>query len=423
MLLPYVKILAIFVFMLLLMRKCGLALSVLLGSFVLSLLFGIMPLQWLQHALAIFSDVSILTVWAVVILVLSLSSLMESTGQAERFMAPLSKKILSPRIRMVFFPILIGLLPMPGGAVFSAPMINAVAKELPLPEQNKSLINYWFRHTAEMTWPLYPAMILAAGFSGFSTPELALWTSPMSLVYFALGWFFFVRRHAMPASVPIDFMQKEDGIWRQVFWQGAPLIIAIGGALVCEALFAIFLPQYPMDYGVVVAIFLAVVFCLWQNKKGPFTLFQTIAKPNVRSMVFIVGALGIFKNVLTQGGIVQQLVSHDSGLTALWMSATFLPMIIGALTGLMMAAVGSVFPLLLALVEASHVGSSIPWMMLGLTSALAGAMMSPLHICFVLSCQYFNVELPSSVKKVLAPGLLFILCGIGYFFILSFMVN
>ncbi len=423
MLLPYLKILAIFILMLACMRKLGLALSVFMGSFILALLFGISPLQWAEHALAIFSDVSILTVWAVVVLVLSLSSLMESTGQAERFMAPLSKKITSPRIRMVFFPILIGLLPMPGGAVFSAPMINAVAKELPMPEQGKSLINYWFRHTAEMTWPLYPAMILAAGFGGFTTPELALWTSPMSVVYFGLGWFFFVRQHNMPTTPAHDTLSIQKGLWREIFWQGAPLVIAIGGALFFEALFALFLPQYPLDYGVIVAIFLAVIFCLYQNHQGPSAFVRTITKPSVRAMIFIVGALGVFKNVLTEGGIVQQLISNDGGLYALWASVIFLPMIIGALTGIMMAAVGSVFPLILALVEASQAGSPLPWMMLGLVSALAGAMMSPLHICFVLSCQYFNVGLPSSVKKVIAPGLLFIVFGIGYFFILSGMVN
>ncbi len=409
--------------MLAIMRKCGLALSVFLGSFLLALLFGISPMMWFAHALAIFSDISILTVWAVVILVLSLSSLMESTGQAERFMAPLSKKITSPHIRMVFFPILIGLLPMPGGAVFSAPMINTVAKELPMPEQNKSVINYWFRHTAEMTWPLYPAMILAAGFSGMTTPELAMWTSPMSVVYFGLGWFFFVRQHKLPQIPYADAYGQNSGIWQEVFWQGAPLVIAIIGALCFEALFAFFLPQYPLDYGVIVALCLAVVFCLYQNNKGPKDFLCTIAKPGVRAMIFVVGALGVFKNVLTEGGIVQQLIGQDSGLLALWVSTICLPMIIGALTGLMMAAVGSVFPLILALVEAGQGLSPLPWMMLGLVSALAGAMMSPLHICFVLSCQYFNVSLPSSVKKVILPSLLFILFGIGYFFILSYVIG
>ncbi len=419
MLIPYLKIIGVFVFMLFAMRKVGLGFAVLLGSFVMSLAFGIMPLQWLEHASGIFHDISILTVWAVVILVLSLSSLMESTGQAERFMAPLAQKLTSARIRMVFFPILIGMLPMPGGAVFSAPMINAVSKELPMPEQSKSLVNYWFRHTVEMSWPLYPAMILAAGFSGITTPELVIWTFPMSLVFFALGWFFFVRPHPLP-EVPLYAKDENaQGIWRKVFWEGAPLIIAIGGALIFEGLFALFLPQYPLDYGVIVALILAVIFCLFQNKQGLGTFIKTVTKPSVRSMIFIVGALGVFKNVLSGGGVVHQLISKDSGELTLWLSVLLLPLAIGALTGILMAAVGSVFPLIIALTEALGYASPIPWVMLGLVTGLAGAMMSPLHICFVLSCQYFKVSLPNSVRKVIAPGLLYIVGGIAYFFVLS----
>ncbi len=420
MLLPYIKILSIFVLMLLIMRKLGLALAVLIGSFTLALLFERTPMQWVHSVLSVFSDVSILTVWAVVILVLSLSSLMESSGQAQRFMEPLAQKIVSPRIRMVFFPMLIGLLPMPGGAVFSAPMINAVAKELPLPEQDKSLINYWFRHTAEMTWPLYPALILAASFSGMATPILALWTAPMSVLYFAIGWYFFVRPHKM-AHIPMEYQGSQDKVWQKIFWEGAPLLIALAGALALEAFFALFFPGFPLDYGVVIALILAIIFCLYQNALGVRSFVNTLLKPGVRSMLFIVGALGVFKNVLTQHGIVEQLVSTESGIVALWLSAIFLSYTIGALTGIVIAAVGSVFPLLLALVEALQWGSPVPWIMLSMVSALAGAMMSPLHICFVLSCQYFKVSLAGSVKRVILPGILFILCGVGYWGVLTFL--
>ncbi len=417
MLLPYIKIIAVFVIMLLAMRKLGLGLSVMLGSFIMALAFEIAPLDWFYYAIGIFQDSTILTIWTVIIFVLSLSSLMESTGQAERFMAPLAQKILSPRIRMVFFPMLIGMLPMPGGAVFSAPMINAVSKELPMPEQGKSLINYWFRHTVEMSWPLYPAMILSAGLSGVTTPELVMWTFPMSVVFFALGWFFFVRPFPVP---PVDISQTPDkDAWRKIAWEGAPLIIAIGGALVAEALLALFLPQVPLDYGVIIALFLAVSFCLYQNKQGFKAFVRTVTKPSVRSMIFMIGALGVFKNVLSEGGVVQQLVGHDTGMLTLWISVIFVPMAIGALTGILIAAAGSVFPLIIILVETLGLGSPIPWIMLGLTSGLAGAMMSPLHICFVLSCQYFDVSLPKSLRKVILPGILYTAGGVIYFFILS----
>ena len=85
MLIPIAKLLLVFALMLAGLRfRLGLGSSVLIGSLIMALLFGIMPLQWLELAGGIFVDRTILTVWGVVVLVLSLSSLMESTGQAQR---------------------------------------------------------------------------------------------------------------------------------------------------------------------------------------------------------------------------------------------------------------------------------------------------------------------------------------------------
>ena len=413
MLIPFAKLALVFGLMLLGIRcKWGLGFSALAGSFVLALLFGVNPLHWGELALGIFTDRSILTVWGVIILVLSLSSLMESSGQAERFMAALACKIKSPLARMVFFPVLIGLLPMPGGAVFSAPMINAVAQNLGVPEEDKSLINYWFRHTAEMGWPLFPALILAAGMAGISTPQLAVWSAPLILAFAAVGWWFFIRPLQV---VTVDLPQA--GHWGPVLRHGAPIGVALGGALGFEVLLSLALPGHPLDDGVLVALVLAVGLCLRQNGLGLKDFWHTVTRPHVRGMIFMVGALGVFKNVLAGGGVVEALLTAGSGAATLWMVAVVLPLSVGALTGLMMASVGAVFPLLIVLVQGLHY-PLMPWLVLGLAATLTGCMASPLHICFVLSCEYFKVGMASSLRRLLAPCGLFLLCGLGYFFLI-----
>ena len=418
MLVPFLKLALVFALMLCGIRfKLGLGLAALGGSLVMALLFGVTPLRWLELGTDIFVDRTILTVWGVIVLVLSLSSLMESTGQAERFMTALSHKIKSALVRMVFFPVLIGLLPMPGGAVFSAPMINAVAKGLPVPEEDKSLINYWFRHTAEMSWPLFPALILAAGLGGLSTPQLAIWTSPLSLAFAAVGWWFFIR----PLRAPVGDAPcavEGSGNWGDVLRHGAPIFVALAGALLFEVFMAVALPQYPLDYGVLVALVLAVGLCLRQNGLGLRDFVRTVCRPNVRSMLFMVGALGVFKNVLSGGGVVDALLAAGTGPAALWMVSMLLPVVVGALTGLMMAGVGSVFPLLIVLAQ-SMGDNIIPWMVLGMCATLTGAMASPLHICFVLSCEYFRVGMGSSLRRLLIPCLCFWLCGLGYFLLIK----
>jgi hypothetical protein len=45
-------------------------------------------------------------------------------------------------------------------------------------------------------------------------------------------------------------------------------------------------------------------------------------------------------------------------------------------------------------------------------------MCSPLHICFILTCQYFGQNLVRSMRRVAVPSLLLLLWGTGYWWIL-----
>ncbi len=65
-------------------------------------------------------------------------------------------------------PALIGMLPMPGGAIFSAPLVDSVDDNDELFSSEKAAVNYWFRHIWEYWWPMYPGVILAVKYSGLS---------------------------------------------------------------------------------------------------------------------------------------------------------------------------------------------------------------------------------------------------------------
>ncbi len=411
---PLLRLLAVFVLMLLGVRlRLGLGLSVLGGSLVLGLWFGMSPLQWITACAGIFQDRAILLVWGVLSLILALSTLMERTGQVERFMKALSHHIRSPRIRLIFFPMLIGLLPMPGGAVFSAPLIQAVARDLPVPEVDKSLVNYWFRHTAEMSWPLFPALILAASIGGISTPSLVFFTCPLILGFFAAGWICLVRGLNFPATALAD--SSESGSWSNVLYQGLPIFVALGGALALELAIAAALPGVPVDYGVPAALAAGVIVCLFQNGLGPRDFVREAMRRHVLGMIFIVGTLGIFKIVLERSGVVEGLMHMGSADTALVLAAVGLPLLVGLVTGLLMACVGITLPLVMALLPEGE--SVLPWLSLSLTTGFTGTMISPLHICFVLSCEYFRIDLTSAWRRLPAPCLLFAAYGVLYFFV------
>ncbi len=64
------------------------------------------------------------------------------------------------RTAAAVLPALIGLLPMPGGALFSVPMVETALCRNPMTGEQRTAVNCWFRHIWEYWWPLYPAVAL-----------------------------------------------------------------------------------------------------------------------------------------------------------------------------------------------------------------------------------------------------------------------
>ena len=94
-----------------------------------------------------------------VLLIMILSRLMQLSGRLQRIVDSFNLLVQSPGAVAAVMPALIGLLPMPGGALFSAPMVEAANPQWRRQKDQASMlatINYWFRHHGEYWWPLYP---------------------------------------------------------------------------------------------------------------------------------------------------------------------------------------------------------------------------------------------------------------------------
>ncbi len=77
-------------------------------------------------------------------LLLMLSEAMRQTGRMERMVTSIQSFFRRPAVTLATLPALIGLLPMPGGAIFSAPMVRQAAQGSELGGDMLSSINYWW---------------------------------------------------------------------------------------------------------------------------------------------------------------------------------------------------------------------------------------------------------------------------------------
>jgi len=174
----------VFVFagiVLLLSRKWNLGLVLLLACVAVGLLFAY-PLQnvVLDVLLASIEPLT-LRLALVVVLIMILSELLRQTAGLKGTVESLQVLIPSGRIVIAALPALVGLLPMVGGAMFSAPMVDEVGDRLKASSGRKTFVNYWFRHIWEPIFSLYPSMLLAAELLHKTVFQLAAATWPVTV--------------------------------------------------------------------------------------------------------------------------------------------------------------------------------------------------------------------------------------------------
>jgi hypothetical protein len=96
-----------------------------------------------------------------------------------------------------------------------------------------------------------------------------------------------------------------------------------------------------------------------------------------------------------------------------------LPFIAGMLTGIAFGFVGVSFPLVLSLV-ASMAGHPAmrPYAVLAYASGHLGMMLSPIHLCYVVSNRYFSTTFGATLRLIAWPSVVVALLAAAYFLLL-----
>jgi hypothetical protein len=423
---PVIKVLLVFSLVVVLIRasvQVGVALMV--GGAFLGVLFGMNALTILKSALYGVLASRALILALIVSLILILSSSMERFGMMEELLGRLRSAIGVSRWGLVSFPAIIGLLPMPGGAVFSAPMLQGFDCDGKISPALKSYLNYWFRHVWEYWWPLYPGVLLACAVAGVDLWRFIAFSSPLTLIAIGVGTIQLMRvprraHAAVPAAV--------NAYSRPAWMSALPLLMAIFPGVASGVLLQLagrggILEAVPKEFGLLLGLAGAVV-CSWiMGSAGLREILGIVFDKKVGRMLLTLSGVFVFKAVMERSPAAEELASSlgDMNIPVLWVSV-ILPMLVGAISGLTIAFVGASFPVLFSLIGATGGNPSIlPILVLAYASGFAGVMATPLHLCLILSNEYFKVPL-GRVYRYLAPSVGLMLVGILlYFWVLTIL--
>lgn len=164
----------------LLYRKVSLWLSLLLATFLLGILFRLPLRKILVDVLSSFVDANTLLILGAFVSILFFSNLLKETGRMNQILGGFRSTLKDIRLVIALLPAIIGLMPIMGGALVSAPMVVEGSDELKLTRERRTFINFWFRHVWEYVLPTYPALILAASLIGIPVREFCWINLPLT---------------------------------------------------------------------------------------------------------------------------------------------------------------------------------------------------------------------------------------------------
>jgi hypothetical protein len=415
------KVLATLALILLLNRLVKeLLVSVLAGTLLLGLWFGhglpaVGGIAWRR-----FSEPDNLLLVVVLLLVIWLSSLM-AEGGVMRDLVEVVRSRVSRRLAFAALPAVIGFLPMPGGALFSAPMVDSADPERALSGLLKTQTNHWFRHIWEYWWPLYPGVILALELTRLEIWQFVLVQLPVTLIAAGSGALLLLRRIPRSEREGVETSRPAGAATPRAHRSFLGLMAPILVVVVVFALLQVLFPglqrvsrYIPMAAG----LCLALVVLQLQRRQPLSAWLRAVVSWRSLQITLLVVVVRIYGAVLEAplpGGILPVvLLRRELALLGIpdALLIAFLPFICGFTMGSTVGLVGASFPLALSLLGPEPaLGRLLATTVLAYGFGFMGELLSPVHVCLVVSAEYFRTRLLHGLTSLIPPALL-VLAGV-----------
>lgn len=409
-----IKIAVLFVLLIILIRRnVAVEWALIAGSVVLGILFLVPPVEFLRESLYGAIDTMTLLLLGVVYFVTVLGSFMDRSGHLQHLMESLTELMGDSRYVVATAPAIIGLMPMPGGALFSAPMVEAVSKPMGLSAEKMTAINYWFRHVWEYVWPLYAGVLLSSSILGVNIPVVSLAQSPLTLACILSGLIFLIWNIPKPPRNSIYHTTKQNLgiIWHAIWPIAVVIIITLIPFPRSESLGMDdkILTMWKLLFSLVITTFI-YGHINGIDKKETWDVIVVCLKKHT---IMIVLSIMIFKHLIEHTGAAVQMVPFFKEFGLPPIALIFLiNFIVGTLTGITLAYVGICYPIIAPLITVvGHVDLGL--MQFAYASGFIGVMMTPVHLCFALTKEYYKCDWFKAYKLLILPSLMLILISLA----------
>ncbi|MEM2241948.1 MAG: DUF401 family protein [Thermoproteota archaeon] len=370
-----------------------------------ALLLGFLALNWYEIPSLVYATTNPSTMDGLLTLsitiatfgIMWLSQLYKETGEIVRLSNSVSGLIRNPKIVLSVLPALIGFLPVSGGALMSAPLVDVEGDKLRLKPGEKAFINHWFRHTVFPIYPLSQVLIITAALTRVPLLTILLLQIPIVATMVAVGFLLGFRKAKIQGlRAEVEAVNRVLKL-KEFISAFSPIMVTIVVAIIMDVVNPEF-SKFGLE--VLIATFMGLAFMAVNSHLNIGALIKPLKSWGVYDVTLAAYGAFLLRNVMKAAGIAeifQPLISSGHGLNVITL-LTIIPMGLGFLMGTASGAIALSVSILAGALTFTSKTSALLY-----ASAYLGYTLGPTHLCLTFTANYFKTSL-KEIYRYMAPS-------------------
>ncbi len=410
-------IVAFIVVIYLIRKKYNFGLSLIFGSFIV-VIFTLPEIDLIKIPIAFGKaliydydnqvfDFQTIELAILLTLIFILAKSMQETGAIKKMIKSL-RSIFYKGGTLGIIPAVYGLMPVPGGALFSAPLIDKEGEKYKLNQSQKNFLNVWFRHIWFPIFPVSSAMmlIISSDFANIDIYELIVANFPAFITFIIIGLTFlkfYIKKIPSPTTTP----KKEYSGLIYLLPPIIPIIIYI----IFFSTFTVIGIENLKDFqrGIFIVGVVFSIFSLYFLVKIDWKKYYEIIKRSLSlNLAYAIIGIMVFRQMIEVSEANELIATMIGGLPFHPIFIVIIvPLIMGLITGYNFGAIALSYFLIEPFFEYTGL-NIVGFASLIFISSLVGYLISPIHLCNVVSSDYLKTD-TTRMYKMYVPAVIWLL--------------